>query len=296
MLYKAAVLISLTLLLAGCQPASARPTATPSTASTNCPTGDHMEELTSGDEVREYRIHVPTTYQPEKPAALVLGFHGAGSNAWEFESYSDFSSVADCEGFIVVYPNAREGHRTWNTTPGPNNPDIRFISDLIEELKSRCNIDPNRIYASGHSNGGGMANRLACALGDRIAAIGTVSGAYEGAEECYPSQPVAVSAIHGTNDPIIPYNAFQSMKEPPAAYYLISIPIPQWASAWANRNGCDPIAAQSDEYEQVTAQKWSNCRVDADVILYTIQGGGHEWPAHRFDVAQTIWNFFERHP
>jgi polyhydroxybutyrate depolymerase len=294
------IVLSCILLLTACQSATALPTVAPSPApsftSANCPTGDHTEELTSGGQVRRYILHVPSAYQPEKPAALVLGFHGAGSNSGEFESYSGFSAVSDREGFLVAYPLALGEHPTWNTATGLQNWDIQFVRDLIRDLEDRCNIDPNRIYASGHSNGGGMANRLACDLADSIAAVGSVSGAYQWSEECSPSRPVAVLGVHGTDDPVIPYNGFPAMaNEPPAAHFIIGIPIPQWASAWAKRNGCDEKPSSAAEGDQVTRQQWSNCRADTDVILYTIQGGGHGW-TQAFDAAQTIWDFFVQHP
>jgi len=291
MRWKATLTICLILLITGCQPVTVIPSATPTYTSANCPVGDQAQELTSDGQVRQYILHVPPAYQPEKTMALVLGFHGAGSNSGQFERYSGFSSVADREGFIVVYPQALGGHPTWNTTTGPNNADLQFVRDLIDDLESRCNIDPNRIYASGHSNGGGMANRLACDLADRIVAIGPVSGAYQGSEECSPSRPVAVLGIHGTDDPIIPYNGFQDMREPPTAYFVIGVPIPQWASSWANRNGCDSKPARVAENDKVTKEQWSNCSENADVILYTIDGGGHGWPK-AFDAAQVMWDFF----
>jgi len=288
----------LLILLTGCQPATSMPAAIPSATSTytaaNCPTGDHTEEFTSGGQVRQYILHIPSAYQPEKSMALVLGFHGAGSSAREFESYSDFSFIANMEGFIVVYPQALGGHPTWNTTAGPNNPDIQFVRDLLEDLQNRCNIDRHRIYASGHSNGGGMANRLACDLSDRIAAIGSVSGAYQWSEECSPKRPVAVLGIHGTDDLIIPYSGYPDAKEPPAAYYAISVPIPQWASSWATRNGCDTKPSSLDQSDQVTQATWSNFRTGVEVILYTIHGGGHEW-TDAIEPAQVIWDFFAEH-
>ncbi|RPJ27603.1 MAG: hypothetical protein EHM33_07400 [Chloroflexi bacterium] len=294
------IALLLILLLAACQPATATPAAipipspTPTYTSANCPTGDHTQELMSGGQIREYQLHIPASYQPENPVALVLAFHGAGSSSWEFESYSGFSRVADHAGFIVVYPQALGGHPTWNTTSEPDNPDIQFVRDLLEDLESRCNIDRTRIYASGHSNGGGMANRLACDLSDHVAAISSVSGAYQGSQECSPARPVAVLGVHGTDDLIIPYNSFQDMREPPAAYYVIGVPIPQWASSWATRNGCDKEPSSIDQSDQVTQDKWSNCRAGADVVLYTVHGGGHGW-TDAFDAAQVIWDFFAEH-
>lgn len=290
------VVVFLFLLMAACQPATAAPTIIPSPTQTNCPAGDQTEALTSGGQVRQYSLHVPSTYSPETPAALVMVFHGAGSNSGAIESYSGFSRVADRAGFLVVYPLALGEHPTWDTAAGLSNWDIQFVRDLIKDLESRCNIDPRRIYASGHSNGGGMANRLACDLADSLAAIGSVSGAYQWSEECSPSRPVAILGIHGRADPVIPYNGFPDMtNEPPAAHFTIGIPIPQWALDWARRNGCDEKARSSIQSDQVTRQQWRNCRAGADVILYTIEDGGHGWP-QGFDAAQVIWDFFVQHP
>ena len=313
---KAALLIFAIMLLAGCNsetPVTIPPEATsearsertaelpaeitpsPSIAK-DCSRGDYLDEIESGGQARQFLLHVPATDRPEEPAALVLAFHGAGITSERFEDYTRFSTVADREDFLNVYLQALGQHPTWNTTPGLNNPDIQFVSDLIDALERRCNIDPKRIYASGHSNGGGMANRLACDLADRIAAIGTVSGAYRWSEECYPSRPVAVFAIHGAKDTIIPYNGYPEAKQPPAAYYAISVPIPQWASAWAKRNVCDPEPAEIVHNVLISEKKWSNCRAGADVVLYTIEDQGHEWPADLIDVGQTIWGFFVQHP
>lgn len=304
MVWKAMLVIFPVILTPACQPVTAVPSVIPSVIPSatspfsifsNCPVGEHTEKLVSGGQTREYLLHVPSTYQPEKSMALVLGFHGAGSNASQFESYSGFSTLADREGLIVVYPQAAGEHSIWNVSPSVSNLDKQFIRDLIATLAGYCNIDPNRIYARGHSNGGGMANRLACDITDQITAIGSVSGAYQWSEDCSPTRPIAILAMHGTDDPIIPYNGFPNTGRPPASYYLIGNPIPQWAYAWAARNGCEKQPSMLALNEQTTEQKWSNCRAEADVILYTIQGGGHGWP-DAFDATQLIWNFFVQHP
>ena len=254
-------------------------TGTPSpTVTEACTRGDHVNEIESGGQVRQYILHVPPTYKPEEPAALVLVFHGAGISAERFVGYTRFSNVADREGFLIVYPQGQgpKEEAFWDTSPGSR--DVEFVRDLIHQLQSRCRVDPNRIYASGHSNGGGMVNRLACDLADRIAAIGPVSGAYQSGR-CSPSRPVPVFAIHGTADNIIPYEG-----------------IPEWAAGWAERNGCDPEPAEVLHNVLISERQWMDCREGADVVLYTIVDLTHDWTHDLINFGQTIWYFFEQHP
>lgn len=241
-----------------------------------CARGDYFDEIESSGQTRQYLLHVPATYKPEEPAALVLVFHGAGIGAERFVGYTRFSTVADREGFLVVYPQGLGEEPFWNTSP--RSYDVQFIGDLLDHLQRRCHVDPNRIYASGHSNGGGMVDRLACVLADRIAAIGPVSGAYSSGN-CLPSRPIAVFAIHGIADNIVSYKG-----------------IPEWAAGWARRNGCDPEPAEVPHNILISEKQWLNCEAGADVVLYTIQDLGHDWPSDLIDVGQTIWDFFEQHP
>jgi polyhydroxybutyrate depolymerase len=263
----------------------------------DCAPGRHVNELVSGEETRRYILHVPASYRTGKPVALVLGFHGNGGRAEQFEAYSGFSPLAEREGFIVVYLQGfGEEHPTWDVWEGSR--DVQFARDLIDKIKAICSIDPARIYATGHSLGGGMTNRLACDLSERIAAIGPVSGAYVNPEPCSPSQPVAVVAVHGTADTNVFYNGLPPGGNSPETYFSIAMPIPQWASSWAQRNGCDAKSSVFFRKDPVSGQQWSNCRAAADVVLYTIRDGEHGWPApsEGFDAAQMIWDFFTRHP
>src|SRR3990172_963356 len=83
--------VLLVLFLAGCNRAAVIPWIDPSPVpGANCTPGDYVDRFTSGGRVREFRLHVPESYRPENPAALVLGFHGAGSNAEQFENYAGF--------------------------------------------------------------------------------------------------------------------------------------------------------------------------------------------------------------
>jgi len=280
----------LLLLLSACgSPASTRAVA--------CAPGSYDEEITSGGAVRQYGLYIPASYERGTPVPLLIGFHGAGSTGARFESYSGFSSLADRFGFIAVYPQGltdpAEGFSNWDTMPGST--DVPVIRDLIDSLASRCDIDPDRIYASGHSRGGGMVNRLGCELADRIAAIGPVSGDYGFSENCSPSRPVPVIAFHGILDPAIPYNGFGLPGQIHQSYVSLGVPVPGWTADWATRNGCVGLSSMVFQFGPVSGNGWSNCPDSAEVVLYTIQDGTHDWPT-AVDASQMIWEFFSRHP
>lgn len=296
MKYAALVWLCLWLLVTGCATAvTPTPAPTPApTPSANCAAGSFAEEITSSGQTRQYRLHIPPTYQAGKPAPLVFGFHGAGKTAEQYESYSGFSALADREGFIAVYPQALGALPSWNTGGGANNADVQLTRDLIDSLAARCTIAPARIYATGFSLGGGMANRLACSLADHITAIGSVSGAYEARAGCSPSRPVAVVAFHGTADSNIPYDGIGNADGGHGPYFSVSTPIPQWAADWAARNGCRTAPYTIFQKGALSGQAWRDCRAGADVVLYTVQGGEHSWPGGDINAAQMIWDFFTR--
>ena len=140
-----------------------------------------------------------------------------------------------------------------------------------------------------------FANRLGCELADRIAAIAPVSGDYEFGDTCSPSRPIPVVSFHGTADPILPYNGFGLPGEIHESYLRIGTPIPAWAAAWGDRDGCEPKPEMVFQSGPVMGQGWSGCEGSAEVILYSIEAGTHDWPS-AVDATQMIWDFFAKHP
>jgi polyhydroxybutyrate depolymerase len=192
------------------------------------------------------------------------------------------------------------GPQIWNTLGR----DVIFISDLIDKLEAEYNIDPNRIYANGMSNGGGMAFALSCKLTDRIAAVGAVAAAQEEPWNCGDSKPVPTIAFHGTADKLAPYQGGPSPIAP-----IPFANIPEWTARVAGRNHCkgDPIETRISP--SVRRLPYTNCAENADVILYTVEGGGHTWPGGRhlpewitghtpddLDASRVMWDFFVQHP
>src|SRR5690606_19979542 len=83
--------------------------------------------------------------------------------------------------------------------------DVGFILALIAEAKRKWNIDQERVYVTGPSNGGGMTQRLACEAGEHFAAAATVIGAMSEKLHawCKPKGPLPMLLMAGTDDKLI---------------------------------------------------------------------------------------------
>lgn len=262
------------------------------------------QTITSGGLTRSYRLHVPAGYQANHSQALVLVFHGHDGRADAQEPYTGFSSLADKDGFIVVYPQGTIGpdNKTGWATGGSNDPtvdDVLFVSDLLSRLQATLCIDAQRIYATGISNGGGMTGVLACKLAGRIAAFAPIAGEfYPISGGCHPARSVPILEFHGTADPLVLYTGVPGASLPP---------ILQWLQDWATRDGCTVGPTIFFQQAEVTGGQWTGCQGGAAVVHYRIDGGGHTWPGATFDVpalgatTQTInadvlmWQFFQVH-
>ena len=269
---------------------------------------DNGTIVTTGQK-RRYLLHVPITYDRSRPTPLVISMHGGGGWGAQQMEISEWNRLAEAEGFLVVYPSAAEGGGTgaWSVEYGNGLArDVRFISELIDELEAAYNIDPTRIYANGLSNGGGMAFVLSCTLSDRIAAVGMVAAAQSLPWSwCTDRRSVPSINFHGTADPMVPYQGGTSWVDPgPDAFPNVLA----WTKAWARRNRCGVNPVESAVATGVTRLEYTNCADDAAVVLYTIQGGGHSWPGGKplpewfvgptsqsIDATSVMWSFFREH-
>jgi polyhydroxybutyrate depolymerase len=261
--------------------------------------------IVSSGRTRRYLVHVPPGYDPAKPTPLVISLHGAGGWPRQQQYLSQWSRLADAQGFIVAYPAGTGFPQIWHVFRDAGlRRDVKFISEMIDTLERSYDIDSTRIYVNGFSNGGGMAFVLSCTLSDRIAAIGVVAGAQTlPATWCESRRPVPMIAFHGTADPIIPYKGGHSPLAPELFPNLES-----WVSSWARRNRCESAAKDSSLSPDVTRREFTGCADSANVVLYTIRDGGHTWPngkplpslvvgktTHEVDATREMWKFFRSH-
>ncbi len=262
---------------------------------------------------RHYQVYEPESYSGETPLPVVMVLHGGGSRGRAIERLVKFQPIADREGFLVVYPDAQD--RLWNdgraTTRREDAADVNFLSLILDELSQQYPIDSKRVYATGISNGGFMTQRLACELTDRIAAVATVDATMpqDLAPQCQPSRPVSVLIMAGTEDPFVPYEG-GSVQSANGGKILS---VPDSAQMWAQLNGCSlneevtPLPNQADDGTRIEKTVYPNCRAGSNVVLYTVDGGGHTWPggpqylpqriigktSQDINASEVIWSFFE---
>ena len=286
---------------------------------------------------RQYRLHIPAAARG-RPAPVVFVLHGALGNGAQMAALTRFGALADREGFVVVYP---DGHnKLWNdgavvggtildrmaraapagsrerTLPRDVD-DVGFLRALAAHLPAHgVAAQRGRIFAAGMSNGGFMAMRLACEAADLFAGVAAVTATMSAVNgpECRPALKVAVLAINGTADKIVPYEggriAFGEFKGAPI-----------WSSDrmlrfWGLANGCRGPFETTDLPDRDPADGTNAIRVratgcpGAGVAIYRIVAGGHTWPgphgpaqwpglglvSREIDASRTIWAYFKAVP
>lgn len=250
---------------------------------------------------RNYRLYVPASYTGSTAVPLVLNLHGYTSNAVQQEFYGDFRPIADTANFLVVHPNGTgpAGGQYWNaySTSGPD--DIGFLEALIDTISANYNVNANRVYTCGMSNGGIMSYYMAENLNYKFAAMGSVTGSMTnfGLSTCFPPDYIPVIEIHGTADGTVPYNGDGTFA-----------PIDSIIDFWADFNNCNPSAVvtpytNTSTSDGCTATEYAYVggTGGSEVVLVKVTGGGHTWPGapvtigvtnQDFDASVRLWQFF----
>ncbi len=264
-----------------------------------------IDSFTHGGIMRTYRLYIPAMYNGSSAVPVVLNLHGYTSNAVQQEFYGDFRPIADTANFIIAHPDGTfdgNNDRFWNAFGAPSPDDVGFLSALLDTIISGYNINQNRIYSTGMSNGGYMSYLLACSLSNRIAAIASVTGTMTTTMKasCAPTHPSPVMVIHGTADAVVPFfgNASNLGADTVVKY-------------WVGVNHCNPIPTMNAVPDIVpgdgcTAEHYLYSGGDqgSTVEFYKIIGGGHTWPGAPiavgvtnmdFSASKEIWRFFSKY-
>jgi polyhydroxybutyrate depolymerase len=254
---------------------------------------------------RSYRLYIPAVYSGTQPVPLVFNLHGYGSNATEQQFYGDFMAIADTANFLIVHPNGTKiaGAQYWNAGYIPGAPyDLDFLETLIDTLALHYNINQDRVYSTGMSNGGIMSYYMACQMNNRIAAMASVTGSMTNSmySSCTPATPVPVLQIHGTADGTVPYNGNSSFTH-------VDTVIKYWYTH--NNTSSSPVVynypnINSTDGCTATEYRYENGYEGSETVLIKITGGGHTWPGAPVAVGVTnmdfsasvrIWEFFSQY-
>ncbi len=277
---------------------------------------DYVRTLIVDAQERSYLIHLPSNFDPGKPAPVVLLFHGAGASAALLVPFTGMKKKADEAGFIAVYPNSsgigpflafNAGDFVGRLAGSAN--DVEFVDRLLDDLRTVVNVDQRRLFAAGMSNGGSMCYRLAAELSDKIAAIAAVAGTMA-IEEARPLRPVSVLHFHGSADRVVPFYAHRRR----AGKLLNCRFVEETIRVWCEINGC-PSTPHITEFPCTDGARtfvrqmiYGPGKEGSEVVLVTIEGGGHTWPGQKppipligkstLDISANdlMWEFFQRHP
>ena len=247
-------------------------------------------DLNYGGVNRTYYVSYPDN--STEPAGLIINMHGFGGTASSQINGTQMNNYAHPENLAVVYPqgvNSSIGSPSWNVGTFWDfnlQDDVGFLSTVIDEVASNFEINLNKIYACGYSNGGYMAYELACELSDKITAFGSVSGNFmlNSDQQCSGEREIPIIHFHGTNDPTVDYY-------PPSFDQALTVSeaIDYWSIF--NDFNLDSYESLNSNVEIYTYFKESS---STQFVHYKVNGGQHEWfwNSWGFNTSQELVNFF----
>lgn len=254
---------------------------------------------------RTYEYFVPENIEDGAP--LLIFLHGRTGTGKEMEEMTHFNTLAEREGFVMLYPDGII--EDWNFGFGPKGvDDLAFLQNLVDEFVEKYKIDRERVYLMGLSNGGRMAYYAACQLPGTFAAVASIDAPMMvvTGDEC-ASEPVPMLVMMGTKDPILPWEGYPGSMYSAEGTFLF----------WAEHNGCLAEQVESEDLPDVepsdestvSVKTYTDCEEEARVTLYTVEGGGHTYPGNQreaealrvrlgvtnmdIDASEVLWEWFE---
>jgi poly(3-hydroxybutyrate) depolymerase len=278
---------------------------------------------------RGYRLHLPGGYDVSAPTPLVVSIHGYYSSGLTNENFTDLSSSADTNGFVVVYPESTSFNapgwgniKSWNdlacnASPGPEGPtcaenadvypcppecgscgdcnwcschdDLGFVNAVIDELEATLCVDLDRVYLVGYSNGGMFAHQTACELSDRLAAVIPQHGFLAKGFSCVPPTDHQSLLLIGGTSDNTV--PFDGSRSSDGYFYT---PMAQVASEFAAAQGCSPTTSPyvtpSDGVDNLDCVQHADCTTGAEVVRCE-WNGAHDYPS--WGNEDVFWPFLE---
>ena len=233
------------------------------------PGRERSESVVAGTGAGSYELSVPRAYRTRRPTALILLFYGFDSDPAQFSALTHLPSRGSTDGFLVAVPHTPGHESEWQFSG--HGSDADFTDGLVGSLERRYCVDKSAIFAAGFSAGAAFTIAYACAHETQIAAIVTVAVEFQ--LGC--TRPMSILAIHGTDDPLVPYqNGAIGLSLPGTKVRGTQLNM----GDWARLDHCRATFSRRALSSQVVRQQWDGCVRGTSVTLYTVVGGGHSWP------------------
>jgi len=232
-------------------------------------------DITVDNTKRNYLIYVPKNLGENRP--LLISCHGMNQDAAYQKNMLSIESVADTAKFVTVFPNGID--KSWDIG---GDRDIRFVLALIDEMVSKYNIDPSRVYLSGFSMGGMFTYHAMNKIPDQIAAFAPISGYPMGGATANSNvRPLPIIHTHGTADDVVNFGGVQGA-----------------LNVWIKHNGCPTSPKVTTRYRganHITRRVWGPGNEGVEVVLMEMADKGH-WISNDNGVktGDEIWRFCKR--
>ncbi|VUC31144.1 unnamed protein product [Clonostachys rosea] len=268
---------------------------------------------------RRYFVFIPPRYSIQKPAPLVVSYHGGSRDVQRQINLDQFTRPKDNTEKVVVYPQKLQHYWALGLSDFTAN-DIEFTKSILDAVQYLYCIDKNRIFAAGKSQGAGLVGRLlACdeSLSQTFAAFALVSPLlytefkpclepYTFPIPCSPGRTdVPILEFHGGNDTTANYRGDYARRP---GECLPSVP--WWIESWVKNNGLDTkgntrqLAANTPT---TTITEYGSGDKEGLVTHVFDSKLGHHWPSKsknsdnngkvaKFEATPMILDFFDAHP
>lgn len=255
---------------------------------------------------RAYIVTLPDDYDGTAALPLVFGFHGFGGSKEVVARDWNLPELGAGRGYAVVTADALNSDMAnpasaleWNMFGQEGRPDdFAFVNALLDDLTQRLCIDEARVYAAGHSNGSAFTGFLKCEEPYPFAAVAMVSASIPATCPVDAASP-SILIVHGTADPGVPYEGGSVAGGP------IQIPpVRETLQGYVDGYECPGPPDEDELAPQVERTSYTGCVNEAEVALYTVVDGNHDWPGSAlaagggadWSATEAILDFFDQHP
>lgn len=271
--------------------------------------------IAHGGRDRRYHLHVPVHAPNIVGMPLLLVLHGGGGSGEQARATTGLAEAGLRAGFVVVFADGTGPVRgkllTWNSggiavyASEHDVDDVGFLRAVVADVQQRVPVDPARVFAAGHSNGGMMCHRLAREAANVFTGIAVVAGAMN-FTAVEPASPIAVLLVHGTDDQHVRLDGGAPRSSVGRAGVRTDASLRAAIDYYVERNGLSgsAVAAQDGKVRSETWSVGKDGVATLPVRVITLEGGGHAWPgstatsplpadaAFPFDAAGAIVQFF----